>query len=159
MQKWIGTLEQGTIAGLFDTDKTSSITVDQQQSLELAEGDLVTVTDAAPEVITPPGASAQTPVSAATDIIQFELLAPVGSSAATVYRVLAEKNLDPHHSVRCEQEAREWQQHPGHDAPELHDLTALPFVTIDNADHCTSIMRWQMHLTTYDRGRPSSARR
>lgn len=134
MQKWIGTLKQGTITGLFQSGKTCTLSGEQQQSLKLSDGDLVTVIE--PSVT---GGSVTTGLvtgdsGAASATHEIMHLADAGSPASVVYQILAEKALDPNHPDACEQEAREWLLNPGHDTPGLSDLTHLPFVTIDNED-------------------------
>jgi ribonuclease R len=59
------------------------------------------------------------------------VLATPGSARARLYRALAAQGLGPLHSREVEEEARRWAEAPL-DVAGLVDLTALPFVTIDN---------------------------
>ena len=61
------------------------------------------------------------------------LLAPAGSARASLYRLLAERGIDPEHPSDVMSETSHWLRRTGVDDPSLVDLTALPFVTIDGA--------------------------
>ncbi len=60
-------------------------------------------------------------------------LAGPGSARGKLYRALAEQGLSPSHPPDVEAEAKIWAEDPL-DVEGLEDLTALPFVTIDNED-------------------------
>lgn len=55
-------------------------------------------------------------------------------AGAAVSAILASNGLAPALPPACEREARDWLARAGIDDPELTDLRALPFVTIDNVD-------------------------
>ena len=51
-----------------------------------------------------------------------------------ILETLDSLELHTEHSNKAMSEADHWLANPGHDDPTLDDLTALPFVTIDNPD-------------------------
>jgi ribonuclease R len=142
MKQWIGIVRQSAVTGLYNRDLRIGFTGSQRHQCGCSDGDLVTVTEhkAHPPIDEhhgagkrpPTAAESVSPVTEATNSIT--LLAQSGTPEFTVYQILAEKALDPHHPPACELEAQAWVDNPGHDTDDLQDLTHLPFVTIDNAD-------------------------
>ncbi len=116
MYYWIGKLDNGTITGLFDTEKTHTLHDADSSASAWRNGDLFTIAE--------------------TDGHDRDIghLADHGSPTAAVYEVLARKGLNPCHPPECEAETLTWLKHPGIDDPDLQNLTHLPFVTIDNED-------------------------
>lgn len=64
----------------------------------------------------------------------LERLAEANSPKAALYAIAADLGLPPLHSQRVHQECLLMAQNLGLDDPSLEDLSALPFVTIDNED-------------------------
>jgi ribonuclease R len=64
----------------------------------------------------------------------WEPLASPGTARAALYEILARYGLNPLFSEAARREVAAWEAAPGIDDPALEDLTALPFVTIDNED-------------------------
>lgn len=62
---------------------------------------------------------------------QLEVLANPGTALFELYQVLLTSGLTPCFPVAVHQEVAKWSAAPGLDDPALHDLEALPFVTID----------------------------
>lgn len=77
------------------------------------------------EVVTKPGAPQVELTDAGT-------LAAPGSAKARLYDILARHGIDPSFPPEVEEEVQHILQNPGLEDPQLEDLTALPFITIDN---------------------------
>ncbi len=60
-----------------------------------------------------------------------QLLAQADSALGQMYRIAARHQLDPVFPIACEQQVKEMVANPGFDAPDLVDLRAMPFVSID----------------------------
>jgi len=72
-------------------------------------------------------------VAEVTPSLEERLVAPRGSALSEIYGIAVRHGLDPEFPEAVRQEVEQWLRTPGIEAPDLDDLTALPFVTIDDA--------------------------